>query len=102
LTVETDGRLPSGETLKEVIEKADIETDFYALNYLINCAHPTHFIDVLKEEGEWKKRIQGIRANASTRSHAELEQCETVDKGDYDLLVQGYVNLRSQLPNLSV
>ena len=32
--------------------------------YMINCAHPTHFEDVL--EAPWVERIRGLRANAST------------------------------------
>ena len=42
-TVETDGRLVTGKTLREAIEAVDRETGGYPLYYLINCAHPTHF-----------------------------------------------------------
>jgi S-methylmethionine-dependent homocysteine/selenocysteine methylase len=41
-TLETDGNLPTGETLRSAIERVDAATERYAC-YMINCAHPTHF-----------------------------------------------------------
>lgn len=49
-TLETDGRLPSGEPLPEAIEKVDEATDGAAVYFMINCAHPTHFAAVLEAE----------------------------------------------------
>jgi S-methylmethionine-dependent homocysteine/selenocysteine methylase len=101
-TVETDGRLPSGESLKEAIEKTDWLTGRGASYFMINCAHPTHFLDVLRGAGEWTLRIGGVRANASCKSHAELEACETLDMGDRKTLAAGYVELMNLLPRLRV
>ena len=101
-TVETDGRLPGGETLREAIEKVDHETDYYAEHFMINCAHPQHFIKEVESDGEWKWRIGGIRANASLKSHAELDESETLDTGDKCLLAQGYAELFDLLPNVKV
>lgn len=101
-TVETDGRLPSGETLKEAIEKTDRMTGGYTTHFMINCAHPEHFTDVLREDGAWRNRIRGIRANASTKSHAELDESETLDTGDKHLLAEGYTELISLLPDLRI
>ena len=50
-TLETDGNLPSGQSLVEAIERVDAETDEYPVYYMINCAHPSHFADVLDELG---------------------------------------------------
>ena len=69
--------------------------------FVINCAHPTHFADALPE-GESRKRIRGLRANASTLSHAELDDAEELDSGDPDDLAQRYVALRTGLPELEV
>ena len=80
-TVETDGRLPSGQTLSEAIAHCDWETDAAPAYYMINCAHPTHFEAVLDGE-PWRERIRGLRANASTRSHAELDEATELDEGD--------------------
>ena len=73
-TVETDGRLPSGEPLREAVERLDAETGGAALYQMINCAHPTHFAAELAGENAWLGRIGGVRANASRRSHAELDE----------------------------
>ncbi len=101
-TVETDGHLPSGESIEEAIAKIDKITDSYPLYYMINCAHPTHFIDKLENNAEWKSRIQGIRANASCKSHAELDESTELDTGDIIDLGQWHSKLKSQLPKLSV
>jgi len=49
---------------------------------MINSAHPRHFAGVLEDAGPWLDRIRGIRANASTTSHAELDEAEKLDDGD--------------------
>jgi S-methylmethionine-dependent homocysteine/selenocysteine methylase len=100
-TVETDGRLPSGQELREAIEVVDAETD-RAASYFMNCAHPTHFEHVLDAPGAWVDRIQGLRANASAKSHAELDEAEELDAGDPVDLAARYDALRPRLPNLNV
>ena len=82
MTVETDGRLPSGQALGEAIEQVDGATGEAAAYFMVNCAHPTHFDGVLADGGAWRERIRGIRANASRMSHAELDEAEALDDGD--------------------
>jgi homocysteine S-methyltransferase len=101
-TVETDGRLPNGMSLRDAIERVDAETDSYPAYFMVNCAHPTHFEDVLDGEGAWAERIQGLRANASKMSHAELDEAEELDAGDPDDLAARYAALRGPLPKLNV
>lgn len=101
-TVETDGTLSSGETLQAAIEQTDAATDDYVNHYMINCAHPQHFQTLFAEKAAWHLRIKGIRANASTKSHAELDEAETLDKGDRCDLAANYAALRKALPNLSI
>lgn len=101
-TVETDGRLPSGTSLAEAIAVTDDETDGYPTHYMVNCAHPTHFAGVLDGAAPWAARIGGVRANASTSSHAELDEAVELDRGDPDDLAARYVELRSVLPSLHV
>ncbi len=100
-TVETDGRLPSGETLRAAIEATDREAGAAPAYYMINCAHPSHFAPALGEGG-WTGRIRGLRANASTLSHAELDAMTTLDAGDPGDLGACYRRLRASLPNLNV
>jgi len=101
-TVETDGRLPSEEPLREAVERLDAETGGAALYQMINCAHPTHFAAELAGEGAWLGRIGGVRANASRRSHAELDEAEQLDGGDPEELGIEYAALEPRLPNLRV
>lgn len=101
-TLETDGRLPSGQTLKEAILQTDAETGGAPAYYLINCAHPTHFADVLEEGAPWTARLRGLRANASRRSHAELDAAADLDAGDPAELGQLYRVLRRRLPQITI
>ncbi len=101
-TLETDGRLPSGMTLGEAIEATDSATDGYVTHYMVNCAHPTHFAAVLDAAAGWSGRLRGVRANASTLSHQELDEMEVLDAGNPVDLAQWYVALRDGLPQLHV
>jgi homocysteine S-methyltransferase len=101
-TVETDGRLPSGESLREAVQAVDDATGAAAAYFMINCAHPTHFAHVLEGSGGWLDRIRGVRANASTKSHAELDGSTELDAGDPEDLARRYAELRTQLPHLNV
>ena len=100
-TVETDGRLPSGQPLAEAIDQVDDETGGVVAYYMVNCAHPTHFVSVFDQDGPWE-RLRGIRANASTKSHAELDESEELDAGDAVELAGGYLAIRERLPRLTV
>jgi S-methylmethionine-dependent homocysteine/selenocysteine methylase len=99
-TVERDGRLPDGTRLAEAVAEVDAEggPDYF----MVNCAHPTHLAPGLAEGGEWRGRIVGLRANASTRSHAELDAATELDEGDPVELARAQDALRAQLPNLSL
>ena len=99
-TVETDGRLPSGQELRDAVAEVDEATGGAPAYYMVNCAHPTHFEGVLADGG--LDRVRGLRANASTKSHAELDEAEELDQGDPDDLAERYRGLRPLLPNLTV
>jgi S-methylmethionine-dependent homocysteine/selenocysteine methylase len=101
-TVETDGRLPSGQPLPEAVEQVDEETSAAPAYFMINCAHPTHFAEVVEEDGAWKQRIRGLRANASKMSHAELDEAEELDAGDPAELAERHRALHPKLPNVNV
>jgi len=98
-TVETDGRLPTGQPLREAIEQVDGETGSYPSYYMLNCAHPDH----LALEKQWSHRIRGLRANASRKSHAELNESAALDIGNPAELGAQYAALkRGVLQNLNV
>lgn len=101
-TVETDGRLPSGHALGDAIEVVDEATSRGAIGFMINCAHPSHFAGALVAGGDWLDRITGVRANASTMSHAQLDAAEELDDGDPDDLAGWYRELLPRLPALTM
>ena len=98
-TVETDGRLPDGTTLADAVAQVDAEAapDWFGLN----CAHPTHLVHGL-DGGSWQQRVAGVRPNASTLTHAELDVMEELDEGDLGLLTTSLDRLRPQLPGLAI
>lgn len=101
-TLETDGRLPSGQPLGEAIAEVDAATKSGPIYYMINCAHPDHFRDVLDTDAAWTRRIGGLRSNASRLSHAELDAAEKLDDGDPVELGQLSAELLARLPNIRV
>lgn len=101
-TLETDGCLPTGDELRAAIKAVDLATDCAPAYYMINCAHPTHFADMLAEGGDWLKRLRGIRANASMRSHAELDAAPDLDAGNPAELGGQYAGLLRRHSQITV
>ena len=96
ITVETDGRLPTGQSLGGAINQIDKATSGYPSYFMINCAHPTHFSGVVDGGEEWTSRIRGLRANASMMSHAELNEAPELDTGDPEALGRDYAALKKE------
>lgn len=101
-TVETDGRLPSGAAIGAAIAAVDRATGDYPAYYMINCAHPTHFVPAIARGETWVERVRGVRANASAKSHAELDAATSLDEGDPHDLGHRMAELRSIMPQLNV
>lgn len=100
-TVETDGLLPTGDSLAEAIEQVDRATGNGPAYYMINCAHPTHFMHILQDE-QCVNRLRGIRANASSCSHAELDEAEVLDDGNPTELGKQFSEIREKFPHINV
>ena len=99
-TVETDGRLPGGMSVEQAVDAVD-ETcapDYF----LLNCAHPLHVGAGIGGGEGWADRVVGLRCNASTQSHAELDESEVLDEGDLTVFVDAHEELRRRFPRLSV
>jgi S-methylmethionine-dependent homocysteine/selenocysteine methylase len=101
-TTETDGRLPSGESLGEAIRRVDAETDGGPAYYMINCAHTSHFEDALHAGEEWRDRIRGLRTNASSMSHAQLDEAAELDDGNPVDFGDQHRHLVDAFPHLNV
>lgn len=95
-TVETDGRLPTGQPLGDAIEQVDAATSGHPAYFMINCAHPSHLDQSAAGDEPWLERIRGLRANASRMSHAELDQASDLDAGNPGELAQEYAELRRE------
>jgi len=100
-TVETDGRLPTGQMLGDAICRVDDATNRGAAYFMLNCAHPEHFSPTLVNE-EWSRRIRGLRCNASRLSHAELDRCDYLDAGNPEELAGQYKAILSTMPWINV
>lgn len=100
-TVETDGRLPSGQSLEEAVDQVDAETGAAPIYFMVNCAHPQHVAAGLNG-GAWTGRVRGLRCNASRKSHAELDACPHLDPGDRTELADDYRQLLEILPQVTV
>ncbi len=101
-TVETDGCLPTGETIGDAIRATDAATRNAPLYYMVNCAHPDHFRSAFEAQEDWVWRIGGLRANASRLSHAELDIAEELDDGDPTEFGQLHADMARLVPNLRV
>jgi S-methylmethionine-dependent homocysteine/selenocysteine methylase len=112
-TVETDGRLLTGESIQEIIDTIDKATNNGPAYYMINCAHPTHFIPTLSKIHDratssaqvvpsWMTRIGGIRGNASKLSHAELDECLELDEGNPSEFGKENLEILKILPQVNV
>jgi homocysteine S-methyltransferase len=99
-TVETDGALPGGKPLGAAIAEVDAATGGYADYYMVNCAHPQHFAGPLRSGESWVRRIGGLRANASAKSHVELDQSPAIDMGDIGEFARVHAELLPVLANL--
>jgi S-methylmethionine-dependent homocysteine/selenocysteine methylase len=100
-TVETDGRLPTGQALPDAIRQVDDATNGGPAYFMVNCAHPDHFFHVF-DGSDWTHRVRGLRCNASRLSHAELDACTTLDDGNPGELGRQYRAILEQMTWVNV
>ena len=93
--------MPNGQGLADAITEVDAATGRHPAYYMVNCAHPDHFGGAL-QDAPWAQRIRGIRANASRKSHAELDEAPELDAGNPQELAQQYRMLAERMPWLNV
>ena len=101
-TVETDGTLPTGETLQAAIERVDAATTRYPAYYMINCAHPTHFDHLLSTGESWLNRLRGLRANASRKSHADLNESASLDTGNPEEFGAEHSQIKKRMSQINI
>jgi S-methylmethionine-dependent homocysteine/selenocysteine methylase len=101
-TVETDGNLPTGDSIGTAIAAVDRATGNGPAYYMINCAHPTHYESKLASGEPWVERIGGMRANASKLSHVELDNATDLDDGNPAEFGRQFADIRSRLKRMNV
>lgn len=101
-TVETDGRLASGESLREAVAFVEEGTGGSPAGYLVNCAHPEHLPADFGGGAAWTARLVGYRANASRQSHQELDEATVLDDGDPRELGAQIAALKGRMPGLAI
>jgi S-methylmethionine-dependent homocysteine/selenocysteine methylase len=101
-TVETDGVMPDGTAIGEAIDRVDQEALEPPVYYMLNCAHPTHIIGALSDAADWRSRLRGFRANASRKSHAELDASDTLDAGDPKEFGDLFSSVRVAAPSITI
>ncbi|RLL96015.1 hypothetical protein CFD26_105731 [Aspergillus turcosus] len=102
-SIESDGRLLGGRSLESAIRMVDERTAGYVVYYGVNCAHPLRISAALREVPEdVRGRIGLIKANASLKSHEELDNSETLDRGDIAVYTDGFEGVLPLVPNVKV
>lgn len=103
-TLNNDSKLPSGMALEDAINYIDYITNEYPIYYMINCVHPKYFIELLRinKDKKWINRIRGIRPNASSKSHEELEKLNKLDSGNIDELANYCKEIKNICPNINI
>jgi homocysteine S-methyltransferase len=69
---------------------------------MVNCAHTSHILRAIADGGDWLDRIWGIRPNASSLSHEQLDASDELDEGDLELLAAELGELRQRLTSLAL
>ncbi|MCH9663117.1 MAG: homocysteine S-methyltransferase family protein [Gammaproteobacteria bacterium] len=95
LTLDNTYCLKSGPSLAEAITAIDEQTGADAPDfYLLNCSHPVEYEPALGE-GDWIKRLRGVRPNASKMEKIALCKLGHLEDGNP-------VELGRQLADLSI
>ena len=105
-TIDIDGKLPSGESLKDAITAVDSKTNPPPLFYMVSCIHPRYvkpLVSLAQANNEpWINRLRGIRGNASLKSHEELDNSDQLDEGIPQEWAQEMLELHKLLPSLNI
>ncbi|MGR3290894.1 MAG: homocysteine S-methyltransferase family protein [Paracoccaceae bacterium] len=100
-TLDRTARLKTGPTLKQAIEQVDAATGSGPAYYMLNCIHPDDFEPAL-EPGDWIRRLNGIRPNASAMGKGILCKLDHLEQGDPVELGQQMGDLARRFPHISV
>jgi S-methylmethionine-dependent homocysteine/selenocysteine methylase len=101
-TLDSTGRLKSGPSLKNAIERVDAEAGEERPNsYGINCSHPFEFQAAL-EPGDWFERVRSLRPNAAKMDKISLCKLGHLEEGDPIELGQLMGELAQRYPHIDI
>lgn len=91
-----DGRILDGTSLNDAVERIDTKTKRPPIGYGVNCSYPS-FLQAADLSASTAARMVSIQANASSLTHAELEQAEFVRTDPIDNWADCMLNLHHTL-----
>ena len=100
-TLDRNRTVDGARTLRAAIEAVDTATGGAPAYYMINCSHPMDFGPAL-DQGDWVRRIRGVRANASSLEHGMLCQLGHLEEGDAVELAAQHGELARIYPHMNV
>jgi len=96
--IKKDGCLLDGTTISDAIKAIDKLVKPKPIFYMTNCIHPTNLIKALNSRKNKNKKIlsrfRGIQANASMLSPEELNNCNIIQKDNFNNIVEEMQFLR--------
>ena len=95
------GRLSTGPSVREAIERVDAATDASPVYYMINCSHPIEFEPAL-EDGDWLSRLGGFMPNAVSMEKAALCTLGHLEDGDPEEMGRQMGDLARRFPHMTV
>lgn len=102
LTLDSTHRLASGKSLSEAIIEIDQETGDDAPDFfLLNCSHPLEYEPAINN-GDWIKRLRGVRPNASKMEKIALCKLGHIEDGDPVELGQQLSDLSNRFPHMDI
>jgi len=99
--IESNGNLPSGQSLKRAIEQVDQATSNTPSYYMIDCAHPAYLQSRLPINESWTDRIYGIVGNISC-SNTHLDTTKNTENIHLKSFGTECLALTRKLRNLTV
>ena len=81
--IRPDGNVLDGTPLQKAVAQIDNETDQAPIFYMVNCVHPSVFMEAMSTEtgsdGNLSERVIGFQGNTSSKSPEELDNLPYLD-----------------------
>jgi homocysteine S-methyltransferase len=102
LTLTPEGRLRSGPSLREAVERVEEATEGGAAWFGTNCSHPLEFEPALADAGPWLERLRYVRPNAARMEKIALCSLGHLEDGDPVELGEQMAEVARMLPRTDI